>query len=273
MTYESFLPGPALREFVRNYTIIDFQFKAGGPVPIKQRSPKPEQKIVFYLKDLPVFENPATGSILTPPPVSVFSHQSAQKNIRMSPEFSALIIFLQPGVLHRLIRLPMMELAHECYDAELFFGTAVRDVRDQMASAPDLLSMIEIAEKFILEKCHSLPGKSSMAKIALHLLRDPTSFTLEEVARQACLSSRQFYRNFTDQIGISPKLYSRLSRFNHAYRYRINHANISWSSIAQEFRYTDYHHMEKEFKSFTGLTPEDWTKIHLAAPERILKLR
>ena len=111
MTYESFLPGPALREFVRNYTIIDFQFKAGGPVPIKQRSPKPEQKIVFYLKNLPVFENPATGSIITPPPVSVFSHQSAQKNIRMSPEFSALIIFLQPGVLHRLIRLPMMELA------------------------------------------------------------------------------------------------------------------------------------------------------------------
>jgi hypothetical protein len=31
--------------------------------------------------------------------------------------------------------------------------------------------------------------------------------------------------------------------------------------------------MEKEFKEFTGLTPQDWTKTHLAAPERILQLR
>jgi AraC-like DNA-binding protein len=273
MMYQSFLPSPPLCEYVRNYTIIHFQFGANEPVLSKQRSPKPEQKIVFYLNGSPTIHNPGTGTTQSPPPVAIFSHQSDQRRIRLTSEFFAFIIFLQPGVLYRLIRLPMMELLHQSFDAELFFGTEVRAISEQLAAATSHSSMIAIAEQFLLRKCNQLRATNSIDTIALHLIADPASFSLDEVAQQACLSTKQFYRRFTERIGISPKLFSRLSRFNHAYRYKITHANISWSSIAQEFRYTDYHHMEKEFKEFTGLTPQDWTKTHLAAPERILQLR
>lgn len=273
MIYKSFLPSPPLREFVRNYTIIHFQFGANENAPFKQRSPKPEQKIVFYIKGSPGIHNPATGSTQTPPPVSIISHQIDKKNIQMASEFFAFIIFLQPGVLHRLIRLPMMEILHEYCDAELFFGTGVRAISDQLAAAISHPLMISIIEQFLLPKCGRMSKQSSIDEIALHLIIDPTSFSLDTIAQQACLSTKQFYRRFTERIGISPKLFSRLSRFNHAYRYKITHANVSWPSIAQEFYYTDYHHMEKEFKEFTSLTPHEWTKTHLAAPERILKLR
>lgn len=273
MIYKSFLSSLPLREFVRNYTIIHFQFRANEPVGSKQRSPKPEQKIVFYLKGLPVMRNLATGETHVPPPVAIYSHQREQKNIKPAPEFFAFIIFLQPGALHRMIRLPMLELSNEGIDAELFFGTEVRIVREQMIEAANHMTMTDIAEKFLLRKCLQAGGANSIDIISLHLLSDPTSFSLDGAAQQACLSTKQFYRKFTDQVGISPKLFSRLSRFNHAYRYKIPHPGVSWSAIAQEFCYTDYHHMEKEFKEFTGLTPQNWTLTHLSAPERILKLR
>ena len=273
MIYKSFLPSPPLCAFVRNYTIIHFQFSPKEPVLSKQRSPKPEQKIVFYLKVPPTFHNAATGSMQSPPPVAIFSHQREQRTIRLASEFFAFIIFLQPGVLHRLVRLPMMEILHQAIDAELFFGTEVRVVSEQLAAATSHTSMITIAEQFLFRKCNQIIGTNPIDTISLHLLADPTSFSLDDLAQQACLSTKQFYRRFTERIGISPKLFSRLSRFNHAYRYKIAHPNIVWSSIAQEFCYTDYHHMEKEFKEFTGLTPQEWTKTHLAAPERILKLR
>jgi AraC-like DNA-binding protein len=273
MIYKSFLPSAPLSEFVRNYTIIHFQFKANEPVPFKQRSPKPEQKIVFYIKDAPIIYNPATGSTQRPPTVSIFSHQSDKRTIQMTSAFSAFIIFLQPGVLHRLIRLPMLELLDKSGDAELFFGTEVRAINDQLAATTNHSSMISIVEQFLLPRCKQLPMKSSIDTIALHLLADPTSFSLNTIAQQACLSTKQFYRRFTERIGLSPKLFSRLSRFNRAYRYKIAYPNVSWSSIAEEFHYTDYHHMEKEFKEFTSLTPQEWTKTHLTAPERILKLR
>jgi AraC-like DNA-binding protein len=273
MIYKSFLPGIVLSEFVRNYTVIHFQFRDGEAAPFKQRSPKPEQKMVFYLKGSPGIYNAVTGITQTPPPVSVFSHQSDKKTFKVPNEFFAFIIFFQPGVLHRLIRLPMIELLHECYDAELFFGTEVRVVSEQLAEATSLSAMIEIAEKFLLAKCSGLQTKSSIDRIALNLLSDPTSFSLDKVAEQTCLSTKQFHRRFVERIGIGPKLFSRLSRFNHAYRYKTSHPSASWSSVAQQFYYTDYHHLEKEFKDFTGLTPGKWTETHLASPERILKLR
>jgi len=273
MIYKSFLPSPPLNEFVRNYTIIYFQFTTNEPVPFKQRSPKPEQKIVFYIKNSPTIHSPATGNLQTPPLVSIFSHQIDKRTIQMTSEFFAFIIFLQPGVLHRLIRLPMIELLHEFCDAEIFFGTEVRAVSNRLAAATSQSGMISIVEQFLLRRCRQLPMKSSIDSIALHLMADPTRFSLDTIAQQACLSSKQFYRRFTERIGISPKLFSRLSHFNHAYQYKVTHPNVPWSSIAQEFYYTDYHHMEKEFKEFTSLTPQDWTKTHLTAPERILNLR
>ncbi len=273
MIYQSFLPSLPLSEYVRNYTIIHFQFEGTGTTLIKNRSPKPEQKIVFYVKDSPKIGNPATGSIQTPPPVCIFSHQSDKRTIQMTSEFFAFVIFLQPGVLNSLIQMPMMELLNECCDAELFFGTTVRAVSEQLAGAGSQSQMVSIVEQFLFPKCKPLEMKTSIDKIALHLLADPTSFSLDYIAKQACLSTKQFYRRFTERIGISPKFFSRLSRFNHAYRYRILHPSVSWSSISQEFCYTDYHHMEKEFKEFTSLTPQEWTKTHLASPEIILRLR
>lgn len=273
MIYKSFLPTFPLSEFVRNYTIIDFKFVANVPIPSKQRSPKAEQKIVFYIKGSPNIYNSETGNTETPPSVSIFSNQSDKKTLKLSAEFLAVIIFFQPGVLHRLTRLPMIELLHDYYDAELFFGTEVRMVSEQLATATSHFSMISIVEQFLLPRCRQLPMKSSIDTIALHLIADPTCFCLDTLARQACLSTKQFYRKFTERIGISPKFFSRLSRFNHAYRYRITHPHVSWSTIAQQFYYTDYHHMEKEFKEFTALTPQEWAKTHLAAPERILNLR
>lgn len=139
--------------------------------------------------------------------------------------------------------------------------------------ADNYSKMLPIVEHFLLAKCKQMEMKNSVDTIAAQLLTDPTSFSLDMIARQSCLSTKQFYRKFVQRIGISPKFFSRLSRFNHAYRYKLAHPNASWSYIAQEFHYTDYHHLEKEFKEFTGLAPQEWIKTDLAAPERILQLR
>jgi AraC-like DNA-binding protein len=273
MMYKSFLPSPQLSEFVRNYTIIHFQFNPDEPIPFKQRSPKAEEIIVFYLMGTPNLQNALTGAAQTPPAVSIFGNQLDQKTIQMTAEFFSFIIFLKPGVLHRMTRLPMTELFQEYCDAELFFGTQVRLISEELALEKSDCAMISVIERFLLAQCNQLVNKSSVDAIAAALLTDPVSFSLDTIAKHACLSTKQFYRRFTQRIGISPKLFSRLSRFNHTYRYKLAHPHVTWSSIAQEFAYTDYHHLEKEFKEFTSLTPNAWINTHLTAPERILQLR
>lgn len=273
MMYKAFLPSPFLCDFVRNYTIIHFQFDQQAAPPPKQRSPKPEQKIVFYIKGSVSLPDLQTGQVRTPPPVTIYSHQRDKRSLQVSSHFLALIIYLQPGVLHRLIGLPMSEFPNEYVDAELFFNTEVRLVSEQLAAAESPNAMISIVEQFLLSKCKRLIERSPIDAVANHILTDPTSFSLDALADQANLSTKQFYRNFVQRIGITPKLFSRMTRFNHAYQYKLLHPMTTWSSIAQEYGYTDYHHLEKEFKEFIGVTPTAWINTELKAPERLLKLR
>lgn len=273
MIYQSFLPTPPLSQFVRNYTLMHFRFSQQQAPPTKQRSPKAEQKIVFYLKGSVSIPNAKTGITHTPPPVALYSNQMDKRDLGITPEFQAFIIFFRPGVLHRMIRIPMPEFHPTCSDAELYFGAEVSSVREQLSEAKDVAAMRCIAEKFLLNRFRQVETKSAVDHIAAHMLTDPTSFSLDALADQACLSTKQFYRKFIQRMGMSPKLFSRLSRFNLAYQYKLNHPYMSWSSIAQQLCYTDYHHLEKEFKAFIGRTPREWVKAELTAPERILKLR
>lgn len=273
MFCKTLMPAPALQEFVRNYKILHLKFNNGNAIPFKYRPPKTEQGIVFYITGSVNLQDVNSGTIQTPAPVSVFSHQTDKKRFKISSEFYMFTIFLQAGVLYRLIGMPMTNLNQSYHDAELFFGTEVRTVTEQLAEAPDYLSMVPIIEKFLLAKFRSLQMRNAVDDVANYLLADPTRFSLDSIALEACLSTKQFYRKFVERIGLSPKYYSRVARFNHAYQYKVNQPNALWSSIAQSFGYTDYHHLEKECKEFTGLTPNEWISENLGAPEKILRLR
>jgi len=273
MVFTNFLPRPALQEFVRNYTLIAFHFPANQVTPTKRRSAKPEEKIVFYLKGWVSQHNPTTGKTIIPPPVSVFTHQRDGRNIQVTPEFRALLVFLRPGVLRKLLRMPLNELPYEICDAELFFGNKIKELHNRLTEISDPTVLINQLEIFLLDHCRSSGEQTPIERIANQLLEDPVSFSLDTLAHQACLSPRQFYRKFNEQMGVGPKFFSMLSRFNLAYHHKLTRPNVSWSSVAQEFGYTDYHHLEKEFKMFAGLTPEQWVNAHLTSPERMLKLR
>jgi len=273
MLYQSFLPSPPLQDFVRNYTLIQFHFRSDRPTPPKQRSPKPEEKITFYIRGGVCLTDPKTGRIDKPPAIAIYGHQRDAKILKVTPEFDTLVVYLRPGILYKLIQQSAIILAGNYCDAELFFGNTVRNVNEQLMATNDSSTRIQIVEQFLLTKCLKLREKNPVDRVADFLLSDPASFSLDKLANDACLSSKQFYRRFNEQIGMNPKLYSRLSRFNHAYRYKLANPHVSWSSVAQQFRYTDYHHLEKEFKEFAGQTPAEWLLTHMSSPERMLKLR
>jgi AraC-like DNA-binding protein len=273
MLYQSFLPSPHLRDFVRNYTIIQFQFGTDKPVPPKQRSPKPEEKIAFYINGSVTITDPKTTHSEKPPAIAICGHQRDARILKVTPEFDTLVVYLRPGVLHKLIQQPAGVVSGSFCDAELFLGSEVRNINDQLMETSNPSTRIQVVERYLYTKFTKLKSKNSIDSIADYLLADPSTFSLSAMSDEACLSSKQFYRRFNEQIGMNPKLFTRLSRFNHAYRYKLAYPQVSWSSVAQEFRYTDYHHLEKEFKEFAGQTPTEWVHTHMTSPERMLKLR
>lgn len=75
------------------------------------------------------------------------------------------------------------------------------------------------------------------------------------LAHQAGLSLRQFERRFIRQIGMSPKMFARVVRFEAAMDCMTRSGADSWTDLAHRFGYFDQMHMVHEFAALAGDTP------------------
>ena len=75
------------------------------------------------------------------------------------------------------------------------------------------------------------------------------------MATDSGLSPRQFERRFLAQVGVPPKLYARIIRFNAALDDKLRCPSRAWSRIATDQDYYDQMHLVHDCRAFTGETP------------------
>ncbi|TMI87019.1 MAG: AraC family transcriptional regulator [Bacteroidetes bacterium] len=133
--------------------------------------------------------------------------------------------------------------------------------------------MVSIVEDYLKTRIKRIRTDiHSVDKVASYILANSPQVSMDWLANQAYLCQRQFNRKFTERIGVSPKLFTRIVRFFNAYKYREAHPHDDWLNVALLFGYTDYQHMVKDFKEFANVTPNLWVSEDMQAPERILRL-
>ena len=271
MIFSSIAPSPGLRDVIRDYLIAHFHFDPEKPVPHKRYSPKPEQGITFFVRGRPSIVDPLTEEVRAAPPVAIFGQQMKRCNVYLAPEFLMFRVHFQPGALFRAVNIPLYEFGEDYFDAELILGREVQDVSERLASARSYAEMVETVEAYLLSSLvRRTQNVLPLDRAAARLTADPLYLSLDWLARQACLSPRQFNRKFTERMGVGPKLYSRLVRYHRACLFKAAHPTIAWPTVAIEFGYTDYQHMVRDFREFTNATPTTWLREDAASPENIL---
>lgn len=265
-------PGPALAEFVRDYLIAHFVFGQEMPAPLKPYAPKPEQGMTFFVRGAPRLAN-RTGDGQQAPAVSVFGQQVERCDVGLGSEFLMLRVHFRPGALFRLLRVPLPLFAGGYCDAEPVLGRDIRDVSEQLAAARGYAEMIAVIEACLLRRIRAVPADAHPAdRAAAAMTAAPGRFSLDRLADEAGLGPRQFNRTFTERLGVGPKLYSRVVRFHRAYRFKEAHPGVDWLTVAVNFGYSDYQHLVRDFKQFTGTTPTRWAREDRRSPERLLDL-
>lgn len=145
---------------------------------------------------------------------------------------------------------------------ELWTGSrraAAADLLDQLRAATHMASRLALVEEFLL----ALPfRRDARLERALALLggsgslasgRASESARVASVARAVGLSERQLERLFLERVGVSPRRYAQLRRFERAQR--LARSGRPLGQIAAEVGYADQPHFIREFKRFSGTTP------------------
>ena len=84
------------------------------------------------------------------------------------------------------------------------------------------------------------------------------------VAAESAVSTRHMERLFQEQIGVSPKIFARLLRLDHALE--LAGPGSNWAEVADLCGYFDQSHLVRDFRALTGATPLEFAALR-AAPQ------
>jgi AraC-like DNA-binding protein len=250
---QSALATPWLREFVRAYAqreVMQSGFDLVQPVPASL-----EHILEFDFAQPPEIEyrdgtkEPAYRVALIGP------HTRPGINVHMNGRIQTFAIFFQPLGFWQLFRIPVSEFTDRAYKGWEVLGRATEQMWLQLAECGSFQERVAVVERYLLERAAKAAGRTLTMNAAVHLFRHHGVCRIPELAQCTGSSVRHFERRFLNDIGMTPKLFARIARFQTALDAKLHAPHKSWMSIAHDFGYHDQMHMIRDFEGLSGSSP------------------
>jgi AraC-like DNA-binding protein len=162
------------------------------------------------------------------------------------------------------LSVPVGALAGTSMPAADVCGQDADVLRDQLLCAADADARLALFERWLAAKLRTgrLPDPA-VTWAAGELERCPTA-KVGEVASRIGISRRSFVDRFTRDVGLTPKIFGRVQRFQRALR--MLHTQDTWdfAAIALAVGYFDQAHFTHEFRRITGATPTRYLESRTA---------
>ncbi len=175
---------------------------------------------------------------------------------------------LRPGAARALLGVPADELAGRHVRLGDLWGDAIVDaVIAEMHAARRPEERLRVMEAFLVSRVR--PVRGIHPAVAESLVGFDPAARVSELVRRSGFSHRAFIAIFRQEVGLPPKLYARVLRFQRTLERLESEPAIDWSQLALEAGYSDQAHFSREFRDFAGVTPEEYRRIAPAAPGHI----
>lgn len=174
-------------------------------------------------------------------------------------EAAILGVHFKPGGASAVLGLPASELTNAHVDLSEIWGPAAAAFREQLCSVGEPIERFRLLERALLKRLANHPGHHRAVRVGLSVLkRTHGRAKIGNIARALDLSQRRFSEVFAVEVGLTPKLFGRLQRFQHAIASSRNATKVDWGQLAVECGYFDQAHLIHEFVEFSGVSPGDY---------------
>jgi AraC-like DNA-binding protein len=244
-----------LREFVRAYAQRDLHI---GDLVLTESCPaRLEQDLEFqFLTPFRVVRSDGI-TLMTPRIALVGAHTHGGAEISLSQSVQTFAVFFQPAGFSRLFGIPVREMSNCVYAGDSVSGRCLTRLWHQLAEAGTFERRVQITEGMLLkfaERRRSL-REIDFGSVADYILARRGVLQISTLAHEFGLGLRQFERRFVTEIGVTPKRFARVARFQTALDMKISAPHRSWLEIAHDLEYHDQMHMVHDFHDLAGDTP------------------
>ncbi|MBV9819460.1 MAG: AraC family transcriptional regulator [Solirubrobacterales bacterium] len=186
----------------------------------------------------------------------VIAHDGAQSGIQLR---------VSPLASRALLGMPAGELADVDVAAEDVLGGLIGGLREQIAAAAGWRQRFQVLDATLLRR---LDREAAVPAPVAHawrlMLAGAGALPVARIAREVGFSERHLANRFRQEVGMTPKLASRVIRFHRARSLlqaqvrAADRADIAWTAVCSG--YSDQSHLVRDFRAFAELPPSQWLR-------------
>jgi AraC-like DNA-binding protein len=146
---------------------------------------------------------------------------------------------------------------------EGIWGSEAESLRTRLREITVPQHRLACMERFLtarFERRIGMRDRSPQVNFALrYFAHNPTIASVRETAKQIGWSERRFSQVFREEVGLTPKVWCRVQRFQRVVRQLHAGAEVRWAELALECGYYDQSHFANEFRAFSGVDARTYT--------------
>jgi AraC-like DNA-binding protein len=180
-------------------------------------------------------------------------------------------VVLRPGGAFGLLGASALEFCDRSVALDLVWGSQATPLLEQLRDAASAGERLRILEAAIADRTRR-DGKAIHPAVdyALQVFNNaPHIRTVADVSREIGWSRRWFSHAFSEQVGMTPKRYCRLMRFQKVVRQIASDQPVDWVDVALAGDFCDQAHLVHEFRAFSGLSPERYLRAERPFPNHV----
>jgi AraC-like DNA-binding protein len=165
----------------------------------------------------------------------------------------------KPGGAARFLALPAGELCRQVVEVDAIWGAGIWEWRERLLAAQGARAKFEVFEQMLHQRLAAAgtkaAGNRGVTWAVGQFMREPHLQSIAAVSHDLGVSHKQFIEQFRREVGLTPKLFCRIRRFQEVLGRIHSQKAVNWADVACSCGYFDQAHFVKDFLAFAGLNP------------------
>jgi len=196
------------------------------------------------------------------PAAILYGQATRPAELKINGRFNTIGIFFYPHAIKSIFGLNADELTDTCLDLSLLEKAHTHHITERLSNDDSIASQIDTLCNFLLAQLarNDHHADRNMQHALSRIKAANGNISVKTLREELQLSERSFERRFKQHVGLTPKLYARISQFQAAMELLRQQDYNKLSDIAFEHEYADQSHFIRAFKEFAGDSPFQFRK-------------
>lgn len=258
MKFQIVQPSGFLKNYIRNYCFMESDAHEADVV--ERVIPAENIQLMFHYKN-PFVVFHSDKPVIKQPRSIISGLNDSFSDVSTNGETGVVFVSFYPTGACHFFNFPLSEIENMSVDMSDIFNNQIRQVEELLYLKNSIKEKVAVIESFLIRLYSPIPSHDILLiRKGVDLVRKSKGQTIAKcLSDSLCTSPKTLERKFSQYLGKTTKQVIKLIRFQEVLHDFSCIKEISLTEHACNHGYFDQSHFIRDFKTYTGYTPKEFT--------------